>query len=358
MKILSTGHSLSQMTSLKEVVHPNQLQLDAIGRAGYDQFWTESMSVRLMAASAARNALEEFNIAPEQVGFIVAGFSGVPDFIGIDLACQVGAELNCHQIRTLNLVEGCATAVSVWKQAASLCADMPEGKLGLVVLAQRISDAHQDRFGLMNAALSDGAVACVIGESMKYADQPGLCFIATEDISDCRYVDMMRIEYGGGHLPLLPEGRDSRNDKLGRERIMDNYQFSAQDLMGFLTLRADNSVNIIRRVLEKSVWRNAPPFLLHTLEGKQSIENLCQQIGIPIERSNLSLLPELGHVGCADPLLSLRLMMQRGKIKPGAEVVMSTISTGLKWGASLFRYDDAASKKDLIHGMERSKKLC
>ncbi|GKW44198.1 hypothetical protein LOZ86_13640 [Pectobacterium parvum] len=358
MKILSTGHALSQATRLEEIVHPNQLQLDAIGRAGYKQFWTESRSVRLMVASAARNALDQFNIASEKVGFIVAGFSGVPDFIGIDLACQVGAELNCHQIRTLNLVEGCATAVSVWKHAASLCAEMPEGKLGLVVLAQRISDTHQDRFGLMNAALSDGAVACVIGKATRYADQPGLRFISTEDISDCRYVDMMRIECGGGQLPFLPEGRDSRNDKLGRERIMENYHFSAQDLMDFLALRADNSVNVIRRVLENSVCRDTPPFLLHTLEGKQSIESLCQRIGIPIEKSNLSLLSELGHVGCADPLLSLHLMMQREEIKLGEEVVMSTISTGMKWGASLFRYDAAASKKDLSYELERNKNLC
>lgn len=354
MKILSTGHTLSRAAHLDEVDHPNQLQLEAIKSAGYKQFWTESQSVREMAASAARNALEQFHLSSEDVGFIVAGFSGVPDFIGIDLACQVGAELNCNQIRTLNLVEGCATAVSVWKHASSLCTEMPEGKFGLVVLAQRMSDTHQDRFGLMNAALSDGAVACVVGKAITYADQPGLRYISTEDISDCRYVDMMRIEYGGGHLPFLPEGRDSKKDKLGRERIMDNYCFSSQDLMNFLILRENNSINVIRRVLEKSVSRDTPPFLLHTLEGKQSIENLCNRIGIPIERSNISLLSELGHVGCADPLLSFRLMMQRGIISPGSEIVMSTISTGMKWGASLFRYETAISKDNVSYKPERS----
>lgn len=342
MKILSIGHHLSQAASLSDIDHPNKLQLEAIRYAGYDQFWTTSLSVREMAAAAARKALEEADISPEKVGFIVAGFSGIPDFIGIDLACQVGAELHCHHVRTLNLVEGCGSAVSAWIQAASMTATLPEGKVGLVVLAQRISDTHQDRFGLMNAVLSDGAVAAVIGRAAHDVSKPGFRFIAAEDISDCRYVDMMRIEYGGGHLPVLPEGRDSRHDKLGREKIMDNYLFSSEDLMEFLALRMDNSVNIIRNVMAKTDQHRSSPFLLHTFEGRQSVETLCQRTGIAIERSNLSLLPELGHVGCTDPLLSLSLLMQRGAIQSGDEIVMSTISSGMKWGASLFRFESTA----------------
>ncbi|MGD8165412.1 3-oxoacyl-[acyl-carrier-protein] synthase III C-terminal domain-containing protein [Pantoea sp. FN0307] len=342
MKILSIGHHLTQSGHIEDIIHPNKLQLEAIRYAGYDQFWTTPYSVREMAFYAARNALEEANISSEDIGFIIAGFSGIPDFIGIDLACQVGAELQCHHIRTINLMEGCGSAISVWMQAAIMTAELPAGKNGLVVLAQRISDPHQDRFGLMNAVLSDGAVAAVVGKAHENKDQPGFLYIAAEDISDCRYVDMMRIEYGGGYSPWLPEGRDSRHDKLGRERIMDNYNFSAEDLMTFLQLRVDNSVNIIQRVLLKSGNPATSPFLLHTLEGSQSIKVLCQQTGLAVERSNLSLLPELGHVGCADPLLSLHLLYQRGKISLGDEIVMSTISTGLKWGASLFKYGNVA----------------
>lgn len=341
MKILSIGHHLPHSASLRNMTHPNKMQLEAIRYAGYDQFWTTPGSVREMAAGAALNALQEAGIQAEDVGFIVAGLSGIPDFIGIDLACQVGAELHCTQICTVNLVEGCGSAVSVWIQAAARIRELPPGRVGLVVLAQRISDTHQDRFGLMNAVLSDGAAAAVVvGDAEPSAARPGFRFIAAEDMSDCRYVDMMRIEHGGGHLPLLPEGRDSRQDKTGRERIMELYQFSISDLTDFLALREDNSVKIIQRVIEKTGRTLGSPCLLHTLEGRQSIESLCKRIGIPAARSNLSLLPELGHVGCVDSLLSLKMLTARGTIRPADEVIMSTISTGLKWGASLFRYEN------------------
>ncbi|WP_212112446.1 3-oxoacyl-[acyl-carrier-protein] synthase III C-terminal domain-containing protein [Bartonella queenslandensis] len=321
------------------MTHPNGLQIDALKRAGYNYFWTSRQSVREMAAFAARKALEKANIQEKDIGFIVAGFSGIPDFIGIDFACQVGSELHCQWIRTVNLIEGCGSAVTVWRQAALLAAELAVGKKGLVVLAQRISDKHQDRFGLMNAVLSDGAVVAVVGNSVRGKGQGGFRYIAVEDISDCRYVDMMRIEYGGGFLPLLPKERDSRYDKLGRERMMENYRFSSADLIAFLNLRIENSVNIIRNIIAKSNKRHGIPFLLHTLEGIQSIEKLCLRTDIPIEKSNLSLLAELGHVGCVDPLLSLQILTERGVIQLGDEVVMSTISTGLKWGAALFRYE-------------------
>ncbi|CAK2533812.1 3-oxoacyl-(acyl-carrier-protein) synthase-3 [Vibrio crassostreae] len=338
MKIISTGSQLSVSEHLGNVDHPNKMQLNTLKFSGYDQFWKEPGSIREMAGIAAKKALLKAGVHPEDIGFIVAGQSGVPDYIGIDLACQVGAELSCKNIRTINIVEGCNSGISVWEHAASLLEKQSIDKIGLVVVAQRISEAHQDRFGLMNAILSDGAAAAVVAPEHFEVDGSALHYLGAEDISDCRFVDMMRVEHGGGLQPYITEAFDTRRDKLGRERIADIYNFGTDDLNDFLKLRGENNVEIINKVISKSKNKVENPFLIQTLEGLQSIKNLCAELNIPIDRSNLDLLSELGHVGCADLLISLDYLMDRERIKPGDDIIMSTISTGLKWGAAIFHY--------------------
>ncbi|MEI8593630.1 3-oxoacyl-[acyl-carrier-protein] synthase III C-terminal domain-containing protein [Photobacterium sp. Hal280] len=338
MKIISMGSQLSVSEHLERVDHPNQMQLNTLKFAGYAQFWKEPGSVREMAGIAAKKALLKARIRPEDIGFIVAGQSGVPDYIGIDFACQVGAELSCKDIRTINIVEGCNSGISVWEHAASLLKKQSADKVGLVVVAQRISEAHQDRFGLMNAILSDGAAVALVASEHWEMDGAALHYLGAEDISDCRFVDMMRVEHGGGLQPYVTEAFDARHDKLGRERIADIYNFDADALNDFLTLRAENNINIINKVISKSKKKIENPFLIQTLEGQQSIESLCAKLDIPTDRSNLELLSEVGHAGCADLLISLDVLVDREMIKPGDDIIMSTISTGLKWGAAIFHY--------------------
>lgn len=207
-----------------------------------------------------------------------------------------------------------------------------------MVVAQRISEAHQDRFGLMNAILSDGAAVAVVAPEHWATDGAALHYLGAEDISDCRFVDMMRVEHGGALQPYVTEVFDARHDKLGRERIADIYNFDADALNDFLTLRTENNIKIIQKVISKSKRKIENPFLIQTLEGQQSIESLCAKLDIPTDRSNLELLSEVGHAGCADLLISLDVLVDREIIKPGDDIIMSTISTGLKWGAAIFHY--------------------
>ena len=159
MKILGLGHAVGDARKLADVDHPNEVQLEAIRNAGYNEFFVNPGTSRAMAARAVIKALEDAGYRADDVGFIVAGQSNVPDFICIDLACQVGAELGGLEVRTVNLVESCAAAISGWFSASALVDGLQPGQVGVVVLAQRVSEKHHDRFGMMNAVLSDGGGA-------------------------------------------------------------------------------------------------------------------------------------------------------------------------------------------------------
>lgn len=340
MNVLGLGHaSPTHHENLADAVHPNKMQLEAIRRAGYDKYWVNKQSARVIAAEAVLKALQDAQYSATDIGFIVAGQSTVPDFIGIDLACQTGAELGDLEVRTINLVEGCGSAISSWDIANNLINDLKIGQVGVIVLAQRISEPHHDRFGLMNAILSDGAVAAIVSKAGVPSKKGSFVYKGGHDISCTRFVDMMRIERGGGIDPFVLPDHDTREDKLGRDRIMELYRFSGNDLGNFLKMRADNTINTIECAMSKAGWaKEGNYFFLHTLEGRQSIETLAQRLGISVDKTNSDLVSEIGHMGCADSLISLDILRKQDKIQSGSRIIMSTISTGMKWGCYLLEY--------------------
>ncbi|MGK3958996.1 3-oxoacyl-[acyl-carrier-protein] synthase III C-terminal domain-containing protein [Sorangium sp. So ce118] len=348
MKVLGLGHVLATPRRLSDAEHPDAAQLEAIRAAGYDQYYVSPDSARTLAARAVVEALEDAGCHASDIGFIVAGQSTVPDYLAIDLACQVGAELGGLEVRTVNLVEGCGTGITTWFHARRLAADLRPGQVGVIVAAQRVSEPHIDRFGFMNAILGDGAAAAVVGRSDAPSTPCGFVYKGGHDISNTRFVDMMRIERGGGVDPVVLPNHDSRRDPLGRARAMELYSFSGRDLGEFLRLRADNTVRVIEASLRQAGWAKDDSLLvLHTLEGRGTIESLAWSLGIPEENTNADLVSEFGHVGCVDPLLSLDVLRKRGRIPPGARIVLSTISTGMKWASCLIEREPVNPEKQL-----------
>ncbi|WP_016996255.1 3-oxoacyl-[acyl-carrier-protein] synthase III C-terminal domain-containing protein [Kocuria atrinae] len=345
MKIVGFGHVLPEPRFLVDVDHPKPMQLEAIRRAGYEKYRVSKESARDMGAKAVIAALMESGHTLENVGFVVAGQSDVPDFIGIDLACQVSAELGGLEVRTVNLVEGCGSGISTWSSANRLVEDLEEGQVGVVVVVQRVSEAHHDRFGAMNGILSDGAAAAVVTRNDAPSADSGFVFVGGYEISDSRFVDMMRIERGGGQYPVLLPGHDSREDQGGRERLMELYGFTGDELAEFLELRSNNVVRVVESAMDEAGWAmDDHVMLLHTLEGRQSIEGIAARLGVDVGRTNAALVAEIGHAGCVDPLMSLDLMKKQGEIRPGDRVVMSVISTGMKWGCCLLEYRKGADR--------------
>ena len=337
MDILGLGHALGDAVGIDSVRHPKELQIAAIRNSGYEHYWVSEDTARALGGRAARAAIDDAGYEPDALRFVVAGQSNVPDYVGIDFACQIGAELGGLTLKTANIVEGCASAISTWFTAERLGADLRLGEIGVIVLAQRVSEPHQDRFGLMNAVLSDGAVAIVVGpEESCSKSQVRFRYVGGEEISNSRFVDMMRLERGGGVDPYVMPTHDSRRDRLGRERIADLYQFETDDLMAFLDLRMQTTLDVIERALGDAGWHGRDRLVLvHALEGGATTRLIGKKLGIPIERTNDYLTARIGHMGCVDPALSLELMVQEGRIKPGDHIIQSTISTGMKWACCL-----------------------
>lgn len=327
--IIGLGKSTGEEMCLETTEYPVSSHMKILKSNGYHRYYKTSNTLRTLGGEAALQALQDSNVDASDIDFIVAAHTGVADYPGIDFACQVGAELGIDRVRTRNVTEGCGSAVTAFDNAGQILNSTPNA-LGLVVQAQKVSDAHHDRFSLLNGILSDVAVASVVTSSRE--DRQHLLRIHSfSELSIPYFVDMMRIESGGSANPRFESPLSPEYYKPGRERIQDIYNMSSDELLDFVQLRNATMQEIIQAATQSAGWVQDPDWLFHTLEGRRSIENIAEQSAI--SRSNADLVGVHGHCGCADPILSFISYIQEDKLLPHEKVVLSTISTGMKWAA-------------------------
>lgn len=327
--IIGSAYLTGNIRHLKSVKHALPGQMEAIQAGGYSQFYVYEDSLRKLGGEVARTALSNAGLSANDIDFIVAAHSDVADFPSIDFSCQIGAEIGSGKVKTRNIIEGCGTAVTAFVTASQIIAENPS-MTGLVVQAQNVSDVHHDRFSLLNGILSDAAVATIVTASRPEQDY-FLRIQSFDEISMPYFVDVMRLEFGGGRHPAIPSSDDPDYYKPGRERMQETYQLSSTELLEFIKLRSSTMKDLIDSVSCSAEWEKPAKWLLHTLEGEQSIRAIANASNI--ENNNASLVAKHGHCGCADPILSFIDLSHSGSFTEGDRIVLSTISTGMKWAA-------------------------
>ncbi|MBL4943505.1 hypothetical protein CpMRi49_01535 [Corynebacterium ulcerans] len=329
LDVIGLGRSTGQEEFLSQINYPVAAQIKALKANGYNRFYKTTKTLRELGGEAASRALQSARMTIDDLDFIVAAHTNVADYPGIDFACQVGAELGVNRVRTRTIVEGCGSSITAFDEAANML-NASHGCVGLVVQAQKVSDAHHDRFSLLNGILSDAAVASVVSKTGKHGEWI-LHLDSFSEISIPHFVDMMRIEFGGSVHPEVIPPPSPEYYKPGRERMQDIYQMSSEELYRFLEIRGDTMKELIKQVTKKSQWDKPGDYLFHTLEGVRSVEEITKQAGI--KQSNADLVEVHGHCGCADPIMSFIDYWEEGKLFQGEKIILSTISTGMKWAA-------------------------
>ncbi|AKK07192.1 3-oxoacyl-(acyl-carrier-protein) synthase III [Corynebacterium mustelae] len=327
--IVGLGSSVGEEKSLSRIDYPVDAQIKALEAGGYNHFYKSNKSLREMGGDAAVKALQNAGLTAGDIDFIVGAHTDIADYPGIDFACQVGAELGVDRIRTRCITEGCGSAVTAFDEASNMLKN-GGGVVGLVVQAQKVSDAHHDRFSLLNGILSDAAVATVVTVSGEH-DEYLLRLGSFAEVSIPYFVDMMRIEFGGSAQPMIVPTSSPEYYKPGRERIQDIYRMTPEELYHFIEIRSSTMADVIAQVKRNAQWDESAGCLFHTLEGVRSIAEIARQSRI--KRSNADLVSKHGHCGCADPILSFIDYFESGRLHRGERIILSTISTGMKWAA-------------------------
>ena len=280
----------------------------------------------LMGVHAARAALEDARLDAEALDVVISITEEHKEFpvwtAGISTAHALGAK----RAYAFDLGQKCGTAVLGLKLAADMLKDDNVENL-LVAGGYRNGDlvSYQDpnvRF-LYNLAAGGGA-------AVVRRDGPGFEILGSAFRTDGSLSMDVLVPVGGTRTPLTDD-----NKSEFRLQVTDPEHLRR----GLEDVSLDNFVAVVEEACARSGVAPRDVAYAAVLHMKRSAhEELLARLDIPVERS--IYLQDYGHIGQVDPLLSLMLARDQGRLKHGDVCVLMAAGVGYVWNALCVRYRD------------------
>lgn len=287
----------------------------------------EGETTSTMAAKAARAALEQAGVKPEEIGLIVLATSS-PDYNTFpSTACIVQGLLGCTNAGAFDLQAACAGFVYALEQARGFVNFYPDKK-ALVIGSECLSRILDwtDRSSCI--LFGDGAGAVVLGND----ERPGCASTKTTAYTILGADGSGRhfIQRTGGTMKALP-----LNPQTGiPEKPLP--QLPELSLMGHEVFAF--AVKTLARITEELCARygQSPEDLdrvfAHQANGR-IIEAVARRMKLPLEKFWLNL-DSTANTSAASIPISLDQAVRSGQLKPGMKIVMVGFGSGLSYGGT------------------------
>ena len=278
----------------------------------------EDMATSDLAVEAARDALKDAGIGPEDVDLIILGTDS-PDYITPATSVVVQEKLGAKNAGTFDVGCACASFPTGLALAAGLIATNPQLKHVLVIgayMMHRLADYKHD---VMSFFYGDGAGAAVLAPG----DKPG--FISSAIFADGSYYQNWGIYAGGTAEPATVE-----NVKSGKTQVRLITPFPAE-------VNNEGWPKRVREVAENGGFKIEDiDFVIFTQVRLNSIKLVMDDLGLPIEKAHW-IMDKWGYTGSACLPMAFDDARKLGKIKSGDLVVFIGSGVGYNQAAVAFR---------------------
>lgn len=285
---------------------------------------TNAMGIR-----AAREALREAGCEPQAVDVLISITEEHKEFPVWTAGIHAAHELGATRAYAFDIGQKCGTAVLGLK----LAQDMLRGDEGLqtVLLAGGyrngdLVDYADPGTRFLNNLAAGGGAAVVSRER-----GPGFEILGSAFRTDGSFSLDVIVPVGGTRAPLTAaNARD--------------FRFTVPDPAGMKSRLEQKSIDAFVEVIAEACARSgiAPGEVRYCamLHMKHSAhEAVLARAGIPAERS--IYLSDYGHLGQIDPLLSLKLARDSGRLRDGDIAVLCAAGIGYVWNALCVRCVEA-----------------
>jgi 3-oxoacyl-[acyl-carrier-protein] synthase-3 len=280
---------------------------------------TNAMGVR-----AAQAALEDAGVHAEEIDVLIGITEEYKEYPVWTAAIQTAHALGAHKAWAYDLGQKCGTAILALKQAKDLLLADPSVQHVLIAGGYRngdLVDYRDPATRFLNNLAAGGGAAVVSREGR------GFELLGSAMRTDGSFSEDVIVPVGGTRAPL-----NAMN--------LQHFRFQIPDQPGMRARLEEKSLANFTGVIEDACARSgfaareaAYVALLH-MKRSAHLEVL-QRIGVAPERS--IYLEDYGHVGQIDPLLSLQLARDSGRLKSGDCVVLCAAGIGYVWNALCLR---------------------
>ena len=272
-----------------------------------------------LALPAAQQALENANLGPEDVDFIVVATT-TPDHFFPSTANLVQHRLGCRRAGSVDVLAACAGSVysltigsqfvQTGKYRRVLC-------IGTETLS-KITD-FTDRGTCV--LLADAAGAAVLEAT---EDDRGI--IDADLYSDGQYAELLHMPAGGSRAPATHETIEAR----GHYAKMKGSEVFKVAVRMF----EDATVQLLTR--HGFTAKDVDLFIPHQA-NLRIIEAAAKRVGLPMDRVFVNI-DRYGNTGAASIYVALAEAVGTGRIKRGDLVLLAAFGGGFTWGAALLRW--------------------
>jgi len=278
----------------------------------------EDMTTSDMAVEAAKDAMKDAGVTPEDIDLIILGTDS-PDYITPATSVVVQAKLGAKNAGTFDVGCACASFPTGLALAGGLIPTNPHLRNILVIGAYMMHRFADYKHDVISFFYGDGAGAAVVAPD----NIPG--FISSSFFADGSYYPNWGIYAGGAAEPATVE-----NVKSGKTRVKLVTPFPPEV----------NNVGWPKRIRE--VAKNGKfdiqdiDFVIFTQVRLNSIKLVMEDVGLPIEKAHW-VMHKWGYTGSACLPMAFDDARKLGKIKSGDLVVFVGSGVGYNQAAVAYR---------------------
>jgi 3-oxoacyl-[acyl-carrier-protein] synthase III len=286
---------------------------------------SEGETASSLALKAARSALDNAAIGPEQLGMIVVStFSG--EYLFPPASARLHRDLGLKGGHIYDLQANCAGFVSAATAVSDRMMRDPSLEYALVVGLEVLSP-YVDYSDVETAIFfSDGAGASVFGRVAEGRGVQSSAFFV-----DSSNFDSVRLRGGGSGYPFANGNIDpgGRNPGLMEMNGLATWKQTVTHLP-----------TTIRRACDQIDWlpQDVDVYIFHQANA-QVITYAMQKMRVPVSRAFMNV-QDIGNTGAASIPIALADALDQGKISPGDRVVFAGVGAGFNFGAMCSIWDD------------------
>jgi 3-oxoacyl-[acyl-carrier-protein] synthase-3 len=276
-------------------------------------------STLFLATSAARAALENAHLSPEDIDLILCA-TITPEHFLPATACLMQAALGCGWVPAFDLSAACSGFVWGFGAAAQyLMSGM--ARTVLVVGAETLTTITDPLDRGTCILFGDGAGAAIL----RRGEDPRRGIIAMRWGADGERGKFIIVPAGGSHQPATHASIDARLHYMhmqGREV----YKFAVTQMATIVEQTCDDAgVDVEDLAL-----------LVPHQSNLRIIESACERAKIPMDKVVVNI-DRYGNTSAASVAVGLHEAHRDGRIKPGDLVMLVAFGAGLTWGSILLR---------------------
>lgn len=281
----------------------------------------ESECTSVLAVKAARKALEEAKVDPEQIDMIIVCTS-TPDVLYPSTACFVQRDLGAFRAAAYDISAVCSGFVFGMSIAEQF---LKSGRYQyILVIGSEVNSRILDWTDRSTCILfGDGAGAAVV-KRVETQELRGV--LSSHIYSDGAQADILGVPGGIGRTPISHASIDEKQYFI---KMVGNATFKfAVKRMSEVALEALEFNGLSPKDVDLMVPHQA---------NKRIIDAVGERLEVGPEKIFVNI-DKYGNTAAASIPIALHEARECGMIKPGALILLTVLGAGLTWGAVLIRW--------------------